>query len=177
MGRGVGVGVAPGTGVGVGTGPGVGVTATTHRLVIFEAHALVLPWQSLQSRVVMQCPVVLARPLVDPLWQCSQVPVTAVWLVDAGIQPLVVWHALQFSVVVMCPLVLYRNDAKVTTWQLTQVAVVSLCGNGVLWLAKVCGGIKWQAPHISVIRGTVLCRPLLPLAVMPLWQVKQLPDT
>lgn len=56
-------------------------------------------------------------------------------------------------------------------WQLTQVALVWPCGNGVLWLLKLCGGMKWHASQ-AVLVTAAACR--LPLRV---WQLAQLPDT
>jgi len=85
---------------------------------------------------------------------------TLLWLMVAGVQPVVRWQVSQDAVVEMCVALLPL--AVVPLWQELQVPGATL-----LWLmvAGVQPVVRWQVSHEAVVE---MWLEFLPLAVVPL---------
>ena len=126
-------------------------------------------WQVSQEAVVGTWFAGLAARALVPLWQLAQVPgATPVWLKVAGIHAVVRWQVSQDAVVGDVVRGLAAGAGAV-------VAARRRCpASTPVWLnvAGVHAVVRWQVSHDAVV-GTWFA--VLPRAVVPLWQLAQVP--
>ena len=138
-----------------------------------------LLWQASQTLLVfnpVRClPSLPLAPRKVPVWQVTHRLTKLLWLVSTVVQlatPL--WQVSQAAVVGMW-LVGLPVLARAVPWHAAQAVA------GWIWVwskvragAHFCGDLLWQVSHRLLVLRPVLCLPLLPLAVTPSWQLRQL---
>jgi hypothetical protein len=135
-------------------------------------------WQLSQVLLVARCVGVLPVAVV-PLWQPLQPLLMPVWTKDAGVHASVVWQVPHSWVrfwwiapagfAVTTPVLIVSEPL----WQLMQLpdTAAGIC----VWSTRSVGfhtTVLWQLSQASLLTMWVA---FLPVAVVPLWQLTQLP--